>query len=428
MARDKRLTVQLARYLSKRLGEAGLDEVEDPRDPRGRVWPLVTLLTAAVAGLASGKKSLAETELLTEDMPLPIRKALRVPRPVPDTTLRHVLMAIRPRALIGLLYRTVRAARRRKAIEPFGFPFHIASFDGRSTSTWLLDGENAQFQSGSDGGVPHALVRTVTACLTTARARPCIGMVPIPPKTNEMAHYTKVLDDMDAAYGPDFFRVVFYDSGANSEANGRYTVEHHHDYIFRLKGEQPTMHAEAVRTLGGLADDTALAKTAENAGGKVVVRRLWLTTEMAGFHGWEHLRTVVRVSATTEDKTTHEITVDNRYYLTSLPPDALTPDQWIAATRGHWAVENNCHNTFDKVFQEDKRPWIKAPAGMLAVMALRRLVYTLLALFRAVTLRSEEKHQLPWKRLLEAIYDYFVHGTASVVTNQTATQSTVALP
>lgn len=67
-------------------------------------------------------------------------------------------------------------------------------------------------------------------------------------------------------------------------------------------------------------------------------------------------------------------------------------------------MENNCHNTFDTVFSEDDKPWIEdSPRGALAVLLLRRIAYNLLALFRSVTQRSEERRRMPWADLLRGI-------------------------
>lgn len=54
-ARTKRRIVGMA---AKRLGEAGLDEVLDPRDERGRRWSLPALLAGALVGLMAGCRSL----------------------------------------------------------------------------------------------------------------------------------------------------------------------------------------------------------------------------------------------------------------------------------------------------------------------------------------------------------------------------------
>jgi hypothetical protein len=95
-----------------------------------------------------------------------------------------------------------------------------------------------------------------------------------------------------------------------------------------------------------------------------------------------------------------------------LPETALSPKQWLHVVRAHWGVENNCHNTFDTVFEEDDHPWIESsPKGALAVALLRRLAYNLLTLFRSVTQRSEDKRAEPWRDLVAAVYDALISTT-----------------
>ncbi len=71
--------------------------------------------------------------------------------------------------------------------------------------------------------------------------------------------------------------------------------------------------------------------------------------------------------------------------------------------------EKQNHHTLDTAFAEDERPWIEADAnGMLVVLVLRRIAYTLLALFRAKTLRSDEHRTMRWKELLAWVHDALV--------------------
>jgi hypothetical protein len=75
-------------------------------------------------------------------------------------------------------------------------------------------------------------------------------------------------------------------------------------------------------------------------------------------------------------------------------------------------VENNGHWTLDVIFKEDDRPWIKsAPRATVVLMVLRRIVYTLLTLFRAVTLRSEQNRSMRWKRLIHWVLDTLIAVT-----------------
>jgi hypothetical protein len=107
---------------------------------------------------------------------------------------------------------------------------------------------------------------------------------------------------------------------------------------------------------------------------------------------------------------------DERIFVSSYDPRRLTPAQWLLLVRSHWGVESS-HHTLDTAFAEDERPWIKADAnGMLAVLLLRRIAYTLLALFRA-SLRTEENRSMPWRDLMHRQSVALVTATAEHTTN-----------
>jgi hypothetical protein len=81
----------------------------------------------------------------------------------------------------------------------------------------------------------------------------------------------------------------------------------------------------------------------------------------------------------------------------------MTAAQWLLVVRSHWAVEL-AHQTLDVALLEDDHPWITANPRAAAVIAvLRRTTYTLLALFRSVTQRSEQRRSTPWKDLMRAV-------------------------
>ncbi len=51
MAQSTRTKRRIIGMAAKRLGEARLEEIDDPRDPRGRRWSLPALLSGALVGL-----------------------------------------------------------------------------------------------------------------------------------------------------------------------------------------------------------------------------------------------------------------------------------------------------------------------------------------------------------------------------------------
>ncbi len=202
-------------------------------------------------------------------------------------------------------------------------------------------------------------------------------------------------------------------TAACSERNGAFVrAKRLHD-LFGLKGSQPTLFTEAQRLLASLPSARAATETADILGGqRTVLRRVYITEEMVGFDSWEHLRTVLRVESGTFDANGRRTVLENRYFLASLPASRLTAKQWLRLVRLHWGVENNCHHTLDTAFEEDERPWIESsPRGMLVVAILRRLALTLLALFRSITQRSDERRGTPWLDLLRWFYNAVISAT-----------------
>jgi hypothetical protein len=409
---DARLTRRLAALLHSRLFEARLDQVADTRDPRGKRWGLGTLLDATVISMCAGAKSTAEAEDVTDALSPGMRRWLAIPRRIPDTTLRDRLCSIEPQDVVPCLHALVRAAHRRKALVPDELPFGVASMDGKGFSLPSADDWYAQRQTHTEAGPLLGVVRTVTVTLTSSRARPCIDVTPIPAHTNEMGVFQQALEHLVRIYGGlDLFRLVTYDAGACSAANASAVRRHRLHYLFGLKSTQATLYQEAERWLGTREPGAADATTEDKVGGNTVVRRIFLGAATAAQEGWEHLSTVMRVETETLDASGTRTKVENRYFISSLASDRLTPKQWMLLIRRHWGVETT-HQVLDVSLEEDDHPWIEAnPRAALVVSILRRIAYTLLALYRSVTQRSDLRRQAPWNALLCSIYLTLVTAT-----------------
>ena len=143
-----------------------------------------------------------------------------------------------------------------------------------------------------------------------------------------------------------------------------------------------------------------------------VRRSVYIASEKSHWPSWTGMRTFVRVLFEKIDGEGRPYETENRYYVTSLDQSALTSEQWLQITRGHWAVENNCHHTWDAVLREDDRPWFqKDSRGTLVVMLLRRIAYNILTLFRAVSLRSSARRLTPWRDLCRWFYNAMIAST-----------------
>lgn len=414
---EKRVSRRLVGALRARLPDLGAKRVPDPRRKASVSRPLPQILNACIVGMTAGAKSLSDVEALTADMAQPALAALGLGGRLPDTTARDTLTKLDPLDIRCMLHRTIRAAARRKAIEPDGLPAGIVSMDGKATAIDAWDDKYAQKQTHSAGAGAHGVVRTVTSCLISSPACPAIDAYPIPSETNEMGIFPKALDALLEAYGSTHLvRIVLYDAGACSQANGSHTRSRGLHYAFRLNANQPTLFAEAVSVLGKkpLADADDTSEHPRNGG--VWRRHVFLTEELAGWLDWGHLKTVVRVASEQIDKDGKTVFLEDHYYVSSLPLARFSPAQWNLLLRRRWAVENECHHTFDTVFGEDEHPWlITSPVGMLVVTLLRRIAYTLVAFFRSVTLRSEATRATPWRRLLEQFRNALTAATPEAV-------------
>lgn len=113
---------------------------------------------------------------------------------------------------------------------------------------------------------------------------------------------------------------------------------------------------------------------------------------------------MIRVRVTSEDKTSHAVTAEDRCFISNVPVagssesadrkrlgkrhvlgTGLTACQWLRLIRLHWGVENNCHCLWDKLMHEDRKPWIFEPKGMLGVQMLRRIASLFLMVYRATS-------------------------------------------
>jgi hypothetical protein len=411
----------MAGLLKARLPELNLEAVPDPRSREGR-WSLGQILRTTLVGLMAGCKNLWEAEDLSDRLSMPMRRMLGLRRRLADTTARDVLCRVSLEGLRAALHRLVRAAWRRKALGPVGLPVGVVALDGKATALPCINGTYAQTHH-PESGLPYGIIRTVTCSLTSAAGRPCIDAIPIPAKTNEMGHFQAAFASVRKNYG-GLFQIVTYDAGALSEANGAAVVAAGKDYLFRLRGDQRTMFKLASELL----DPTeVVAKSEDHLDSRTTVTRtlVLLPVQPHWSYGkgkgpsesvWPHARTFLRIEST-KTRFGEDIQNEVRLYVSSYPPEALTAAQWLKTVRGHWGVEAS-HNTLDTAFAEDDWPWIEADEnGMLAVLLLRRIAYTLLALFRSTTLRSDEHRSMRWKALLTWVRDSLIAATDDTITD-----------
>ena len=169
------------------------------------------------------------------------------------------------------------------------------------------------------------------------------------------------------------------------------------DYVLGLKGNQGTLHAEAINFFEQVIDAGAeeagcsYAKTIEKDHGRIEEREIWVTSDLgwlSGIEAWEGLRSLICVRSTRHEK--GNTTIEKRYYISSLLSTAERIGQII---RSHWAIEVKLHWHLDVTFNEDKSK-IRAGHGPENFSLLKRCVLNL------VKADTTEKASVRIKRMM----------------------------
>jgi predicted transposase YbfD/YdcC len=133
------------------------------------------------------------------------------------------------------------------------------------------------------------------------------------------------------------------------------------DYLLRLKGNHPALHAMVAEYFADPAILSGLpsTETTDADHGRIETRRAWVSHDLDWLRGPKSACTepvllpgmacLGMIEATVEHR--GKTTVTRHYHLSSR---ALTASQYVEAARAHWAVENGLHWVLDVVFDEDR--------------------------------------------------------------------------
>lgn len=153
--------------------------------------------------------------------------------------------------------------------------------------------------------------------------------------------------------------IVTYDAGGCYKEVADEIRERGADYVICLKGNQAGLFQEAKdlfsEAQGEAFDDCAQghARTEQKGHGREEIRDYWLirdSNQGGRKSEWRDLRCFGKVRSTRIMDGT--ATVDERYYITSLP---CKVKRFAEAVRKHWEVENVLHWSLDMSYDEDSR-------------------------------------------------------------------------
>ena len=382
---------------------AALNDMKDPRKPRGIRHRLPQILAVAVIGALRGGASLAAigafvSELGAEEL---ARLGCRISpstgrRNAPEeSTIRRMLRAVDADELDAVVNTWVLAQVRAGRLKADQIP-EIA------LSVVIEEDESAE-ESGDDtdddgtGSVavdPPALLPAVALDGKTLRGArlgegrqvhlvsvftheegATIAQRNVDTKTNEITAFRPLLEPLDLEG-----TVVTADALHTQRAHDVFLVEEKGaHYVFGLKDNQPTLAAEAERLLVGRP---VAHETHEKGHGRLEDRYLSfapLPPERAAALGFPHAAQFVAVRRERAHLDGSHRSTETSLYVTDMTKEEAGPKELAVYIRRHWGIENRSHNVRDRTFQENLCQARKGSTPQ-ALATIRNLVISMLRL------------------------------------------------
>ncbi|CAN7153577.1 ISAs1 family transposase [Caballeronia sp. LjRoot34] len=203
-----------------------------------------------------------------------------------------------------------------------------------------------------------------------------LGQVRTADKSNEITAIPELLDALLLKGA-----IVTIDAMGCQQRIAQKIVDGEADYVLAVKGNQGKLKDRVHEAFAALERWPGAYECDEHVEigkdhGRIETRRCvalsYTPCALDALSRWPKLRSVAMVEATREIN--GAVSTERRYYISSLPPNALTIAQ---AVRSHWRIENSMHWVLDMAFGEDQcRIRVDNAAQNFAV--LRRIVMNLL--------------------------------------------------
>ena len=346
----------------------------DPRIARHRWHNLSDILVIAVCAVLCGAESFPAIEDFGHEREEWLKQFLELPEGIPShDTFTRIFRLLDPVQFQACFLSWMEAVAAATAGE-------VVAIDGKA------------LRRSFDKGRAKRAIHMVSAWATANGV--VLGQRKVDAKSNEITAIPELLALL-ALKGC----IVTIDAMGCQRAIAQKIVEQGADYVLALKGNQPTLEqaverffvtgpeAEAHRTKSNYHEQT------EQGHGRVETRCAWISDALDAeltAAAWPGLQSIGMVEATRT--LGGETSVEQRFYLSSLPPQAA---QFAQAVRNHWGIENRLHWTLDVTFREDQSR-LRTGYGAENFAVLRHIALNLLR-------QEPSAKSLPRKRLACAL-------------------------
>lgn len=250
-----------------------------------------------------------------------------------------------------------------------------AVFHATKGQVIAVDGKQARRSHDRTNG-KHA-IHVISAWATANHL--VLGQRKVDEKSNEITAIPELLRLLDVSGC-----IVTLDAMGCQTEIAEQIIDQEADYVLTVKENQGHLY-EDIDLFFQLAHQNDFQKinytfdrTVNKGHGRIETRQCWAISGedslqfLRDHEQWKGLRTIAKVNSQRQVKS--KITIETRYYISSLPNDAK---KILQAARSHWGVENSLHWVLDVAMGEDDSRIRKdnAPENMAA---LRRIALNLL--------------------------------------------------
>ncbi|HEV2125844.1 MAG TPA: ISAs1 family transposase [Chloroflexota bacterium] len=349
---------------------AAFATLPDPRRRQGTRYPLAAVLTLSVAAILSNHLTLLAIAEWGAAQSQTLKHALGFTRGrTPHvTTLQRLFRRLDPHALAG-------------ALTVYVDPNLPGELRPRGSQGVALDGKAQRGRLAFTDHSPFPM-HAVSACAHDVGIVLAQLVVDTHAREGELTLAPLAIAQLDWQG-----RVLTGDALYCQRRLSAHVVEAGGDYLLAVDANQPTLLADIQQLFappppvraghGTLTIEERQARQVSKGHGRVEVREIRVSSELAEYLDWPYLQQVFEVRRTWIRKgvTKQEV----HYGITSLPQTVASPEQVLRLKRGHWGIENRLHYVKDVTLREDAStihcgtgPDIMAMLRTAAVSALRR--------------------------------------------------------
>ena len=405
----------------------------DPRKRRSKrmVWQVVAFV---IVCLMAGKRSLREFEDASVTFSGLVRGIFGIYDKISDNAIGWLISKLDPKEVREMLWTQVEAMIERKQLgmKP-GYGIKSLALDGKMSAKGSRKmSEHAQKIESESGA--YWKLHVLRAVLTWSIQNVVLWQHPVGIKKNEISGAKRMIKEMiEKDPRKKMFELITFDAMFMVYSLTKMISDAGRHWLAPIKENQPDMYRDAMIYAEKITKNRKpdYINTIEHDGHVYKQYKIWLCPEFAGWetssHTWSHLKQLWIVElvhfARKKDPETgkpmgrgmdakqHKVSKSVRLYATDLPIERLSARQSLEVVRSHWSIEDDCFNSLDLQFDEDKHKYFTRGEGTLNMAVLMLMAYNMVQLWRHRKFQIKWDGNKIWMSWKKAFQDFFIAFT-----------------